>query len=271
MSLLKSIFGSGGSKRDDGPGPIIVGGTGGSGTRAVHAVLEKSGVFMGSRVNHAGDAMDFEPFLDGFINLFLLHGKSLDHEFGALPEDIQKQTGAYLEAAFSLYDRDRPVGSHWGWKNPRSMFALPALHRVFKNMSFIQLVRDGRDMALSENQNQVIKHYAALFEAGPTIGTPEQSIELWATANSQAADWAERELKERYLLVSYERLCADPEGEIKKIIAFADLQSSPDIQSLSAEVVGPTSLGRWKSMEREQLGHLNQIAEPALSRFGYTS
>ena len=44
--------------------PVVIGGTGGSGTRAVQSALAAAGVFMGERLNESGDAMDFEPFLD---------------------------------------------------------------------------------------------------------------------------------------------------------------------------------------------------------------
>ena len=59
--------------------PIVVGATSGSGTRVVQAVLARAGVFMGVRLNEAGDAMDFEPILDELINPVLAVTRSLDY------------------------------------------------------------------------------------------------------------------------------------------------------------------------------------------------
>ena len=80
-------------------------------------------------------------------------------------------------------------------------------------MSFLHLVRDGRDMALSDNQNQPKKHYQALFGDAYEAchdAAPECAIRLWATANSQVADWGERELGNRYMRVRFEDVCASP-------------------------------------------------------------
>ena len=51
--------------------PIVIGGSGGSGTRVLRNALIAAGVFMGTRVNDAGDALDFEPWLDCRINHIL--------------------------------------------------------------------------------------------------------------------------------------------------------------------------------------------------------
>jgi hypothetical protein len=42
--------------------PVVIGATGGSGTRVIHGILETAGLFMGhdQNLNHAGDAMDIE-------------------------------------------------------------------------------------------------------------------------------------------------------------------------------------------------------------------
>src|SRR3954471_11566351 len=45
--------------RDD---PVVIGGTGGSGTRVVARMLRTAGVFMGGRLNSADDALDLAEF-----------------------------------------------------------------------------------------------------------------------------------------------------------------------------------------------------------------
>jgi hypothetical protein len=70
--------------------PIVVGGTGGSGTRVVRAVLARAGAFMGVRLNGAGDAMDFEPFLDATINPVLAVTRSFDYSMDTLPAALRR-------------------------------------------------------------------------------------------------------------------------------------------------------------------------------------
>ena len=43
----------------------------------------------------------------------------------------------------------------WGFKAPASLAALPVHQRFWPNMNFVHVLRDGRDIALSDNQNQV--------------------------------------------------------------------------------------------------------------------
>ena len=60
--------------------PVVIGATGGSGTRAFHGIMGELGLFMGERVNGAGDAMDFEPFLDRWINPIISSQGRLDYD-----------------------------------------------------------------------------------------------------------------------------------------------------------------------------------------------
>ncbi|BCW93430.1 MAG: hypothetical protein KatS3mg007_1324 [Thermoanaerobaculum sp.] len=48
--------------------------------------------------------------------------------------------------------------SAWGWKEPRSIYLLPFWNELMPSLRFIHVIRDGRDMAFSANQNQLRKH-----------------------------------------------------------------------------------------------------------------
>jgi hypothetical protein len=43
----------------------------------------------------------------------------------------------------------------WGWKEPNTYIILEKLNEYYPNMKYIHLIRNGLDMAFSENQNQV--------------------------------------------------------------------------------------------------------------------
>lgn len=253
--------------------PVVIGATGGSGTRALHAALAAAGVYMGVRVNGAGDAMDFEPFLDDIINPILAITRSPDYRLEDLPADRRRRWVRRLTGIVRLHVADAAsMGSGWGWKNPRSMYILPLVAAAVPEFRFVHLVRDGRDMALSANQNQTRKHFEALF--GEAVGNSpgHAAIKLWAHANSAVADWGERELGERYLRIRFEDLCAEPSNEIARTLDFfmhpASTPSSARQAAVKAVQQQP-SIGRWNSLPKADAKALTKRAVTALARFGY--
>lgn len=253
--------------------PIVIGATGGSGTRALHAALSVAGLYMGDSVNGAGDAMDFEPFLDDVINPILAITHSSDYRLEDLPSDTSRQWIRRLTGIVRLHAASTQcMDSGWGWKNPRSMYILPLIAAVVPDFRFVHLVRDGRDMALSANQNQTRKHFEALF-GEPVQEQPERAaIRLWARANGAVADWGERELGPRYLRLRFEDLCRDPETTMERTLALlprSDQQRSNMARQSAAEVAMPPSAGRWHALDAETKALLTDRASDTLARFGY--
>ena len=256
--------------------PLIIGATGGSGTRALQGSLHKAGFFVGTRINHAGDAMDFEPFLDEIINPILRESRSLDYALDQISHGTGKAAEQGFKAALKAYTADLPQEAGlWGWKNPRSMYILPIIFAVCPGMSFLHLVRDGRDMALSNNQNQPKKHYQALFGDAYEAcqdAAPECAIRLWATANSQVADWGERELGNRYMRVRFEDVCASPRVVMYDTLIKSGIEPAvADRASAGADAVikTPSSLGRWQRLSDEDARALTEKFADTLKRFGY--
>ncbi|HZT20858.1 MAG TPA: sulfotransferase [Dongiaceae bacterium] len=251
--------------------PVVIGGTGGSGTRALQRALAAAGVFMGARVNESGDAMDFEPFLDEAINPILSHTGSLDYRLADLPPGLAGRLRPAFGRALAAYVRERPWRGAWGWKNPRSMYILPVILDRCPGLRFVHLVRDGRDMALSSNQNQPRKHYAALFGRAYPEGRPEASIELWARTNLEAAAWCRRRLGGRYRLIRFEDLCADPAGTLAGLLLWlgAGRAGASGVARATAGIAAPASMGRWRSLDPARLAGLEAAGAEALARFGY--
>jgi hypothetical protein len=248
--------------------PVVIGATGGSGTRALHAAFGAAGVYMGTHLNHAGDAMHFEQALDGVINP-MLEAERID--VAALSERSAWVRRLLGSLRLHAYDKPKTV-PHWGWKNPRSMYVLPLIAEIVPEFCFVHLIRDGRDMALSGNQNQLDKHYEALF--GKPHGEDRRSaaLDLWATANSRAADWAEAALGERYVRIRFEDLCDNPEAEVTRALAlFQDkaLISDEAIDAAAKLVDKPDSIGRWQRSEEGSGLNVSSTAKAALQRFGY--
>lgn len=257
-----------GDRVDQLSSPIVVGATGGSGTRVVGGLLANAGVFMGVRLNGAGDAMDFEPFLDDIINPTLEHTRSLSYELSGLPSPFRDKTVSRLREIVERYRADRPTNRPaWGWKNGRSMFILPFISEACPGFRFVHLIRDGRDMALSSNRNQPRKHYAALFGRPFTNPDPVAAIELWARANLEVAAWGETSLGERYLRVRFEELCERPAWTVEGLLGKLSLRA--DATRAANGIIKPTSIGRWRKEDERLIEKLNGTARVALEEFGY--
>jgi hypothetical protein len=54
--------------------PVVIGGTGGSGTRLIARLLREMGVALGERVNESEDALAFIPVYDRYVNPYLETG-----------------------------------------------------------------------------------------------------------------------------------------------------------------------------------------------------
>src|SRR5919201_3318015 len=187
--------------------PVVIGATGGSGTRVFARVARLTGLFIGEDRNPAEDALPVAEYYDRWINPYLWHRRDL-------APDPEAEMRAELDA---LLERHRAPadGGPWGWKEPRSVYLLDFLARALPGMRFLHVVRDGRDVAFSKNQNQPRKHGPAfLGTESPEPDAPLRAIELWSAVNIEAADVGERVLGERYRRIRYEDLCADPEPTV---------------------------------------------------------
>src|SRR5215467_6488793 len=145
--------------------PVVIGATGGSGTRVIASIIRRAGYFIGSNLNASLDSMEFPTMYDRWINRFQLRNLApLCEEENAL------MAGDFVEC-LSRHRSTIPEGQRlWGWKEPRSILLLPFLDERLPGMRFIHVIRDGRDMAFSANQNQLRKHGDAVLQ-GALVGT----------------------------------------------------------------------------------------------------
>lgn len=242
-----------------GAGPIVIGATGGSGTRVVARIIQACSVYIGDDLNKYEDSLRFGAFSDRWINAFA--GSSGDTE-------LRARMTADLESVLDEHLAARDGDAKWGWKEPRSIYLVPFFRDAMPSLRFLHFVRDGRDMALSKNQQQLMKHGSAVLpRAGWLTPDRERSIDLWARVNTMAADFGERELGDRYKRVRFEDLCAEPTETIRSVLDFFGLAGDPAV--LSSEVRPPESLGRWRKKSSRVTARLERIASDALTRFGY--
>jgi Sulfotransferase family len=239
-------------------GPLVIGGTGGSGTRVVAHVVHAAGWFMGAQV--APNTLDAVPLarFDWTYGHDIISGRAPSSSVVAAFREA-------LAGHLSGHDPQRP----WGWKHPHSYLLLPFLAQHCPGLRFVHVIRDGRDVALSDNQNQA-NHYGdiALGQAAPS---PARSLRFWAWANTRCADDGIRLLGERYLLVRMEDLFAGPESEVPRLLRFAGY-TGPELDSVIERLMTrpPPTIGRWRTSALADAAGRDSTAGDALKRFGYT-
>jgi Sulfotransferase family len=247
--------------------PIVIGGSGGSGTRAAARLLAATGVRMGEHVNSSADALAFVNIFDVLINPILQNTRSLDYDPIGLPVEFAAHAIEMIRSAADIHCTPSARDGRWGFKNPRHMFLLPLLNQIFPEFVFVHVLRDGRDMLFSDNQNQLRRYYSDLF-GRPGDVTLEAAAAFWSTANLQAATYGARALKSRYIVLRLEDFC----GEARKDYALGlaqklKLDKSRVVAHLDT-FQAPSSLGRWRARAKE-LPPLTGIFGTALAYFGY--
>jgi hypothetical protein len=242
-------------------GPGVIGATGGSGTRVLARLVRAGGMFIGTNLNPYEDALDFGAYSDRWINRA---------ETGAVDAGAVAEMRSELQEIVERHCADLPADAAlWGWKEPRSIYLLSFYDAAMPGLRFVHFVRDGRDMAFSDNQNQLIKHGEAVLSADVLAEhRPLKSIALWNLVNLRAADYGEQAMGDRYLRVRFEDLCSDPAGTARNVYRFFGLRGDPS-ELAAAEVSPPRTLGRWRSEKPATIDALQELAGPALTRFGY--
>jgi hypothetical protein len=219
------------SQGDGNPPFLIVGGSDGSGTRLFVNLLRDLGVPM---VVDSWDTMDVTA---EDIDVQGIHGKQ-EHGWPPLVRLVLQST--HRAANYTLHDLPRPVqekvvaalvqlkssllqkasrvrrdrnplstplaaGVEGGFKAPVAIVLLPLLRHVFGPIKVLHIVRDGRDVALSDNQSPVAKFYQAFY--GQSLSQPRlhhadielSSMRLWADWNMQVYNWEKEQVQQQQL------------------------------------------------------------------------
>src|SRR5438445_13883106 len=138
-------------------------------------------------MNSSEDAVEFYSFHDICINPFVSaqgRGEAMTPwQSARMKEDFHAALARHIPEA-------ERRGTRWGWKAPRSIYLLSFLSAQFPQLKFIHVLRDGRDMALSPNQNQLRKHRRAAQRWRERLfpSSPERAEVLWQQTNRRRRD-----------------------------------------------------------------------------------
>jgi hypothetical protein len=250
---------------------VVSFGTGGSGTRAIAGILNAGGVYLGPKLNKASDALALEPFLRRWPEEYVTTTGWVEAD-GSDPADPDLAMVEDLLAALKRQREGIPGGGpRWGWKAPRTIFVLPVVHHVFRDAYAIHLVRDGRDMAYSQNQNQLEALGPALLsDLADDEPQPVRSISLWSRINLAAARYGRRNMGGRHLVVRYEDLCAEPERTIARLLTHIEVDPDPVVARAAELVVPSLEIGRWRQHDSAEVEAVSAAGAAGLSEFGYS-
>jgi hypothetical protein len=203
----------------DGP-YLVVGGSDGSGTRAiVDTLLELGTRFQIEDPNTKdihGSLMFHKRGWPPLVQLALKETHSANYEFQNLSEAAREKAilelgrlkrsidnGSNLKWRIATNEHKRsnstsPIeyatATKLGWKAPVSMLLMPIIRKVFGRVKFLHVVRDGRDVCLSDNQSPVKKFYNVYYGHDEEAAIAESditafSMQMWNDMNRQAMEW----------------------------------------------------------------------------------
>jgi Sulfotransferase family len=158
-------------------GPIIVTGAGHSGTRGLVTMLEAvDDVYLGD-INNVFKEWDFYRLLARNVNAWLLSLPEVHDHNVISPEitrDFRASEGQRRQCVAHILSEIRdhldismppPDAGAWVFKTPRTTLCLEIWHAVFPQAKFVNLVRDGRDVAAAKTS--------------AAAGSVERRFELW--------------------------------------------------------------------------------------------
>lgn len=248
--------------------PVAVGGVGGSGTRLVAQVLRELGYFLGDDLNESLDNLWF-TLLFKRREILGLGPEEFSETLAIFVSRMSGQprlTAPQLAMARRLAGGDR--GEHspqwlkeradtlaaepsaastapWAWKEPNTHVVIDRLIQRLPGLRYIHVLRNGLDMAYSANQNQ-LRFWGEHFIGQGAEVSPRASLSYWCRVHQRVLRLC-APLGERFLLLNYDRLCADPVQGLRTLVGFLGLSPEPDrLQRLVALAHPPASLGRFK-------------------------
>jgi hypothetical protein len=178
-------------------------------------------------------------------------------------------------------------------KNPENCFVVPFLVRAFPDARFVQIIRDGRDVAVSHAEKPWLSARSAgtgrRGRGGQAWGPwarwwvePERADEFAAASDLTRTAWSWRRFTEsartaladlpadRVLTVRYEDVVQRPQEAAATIAAFFGHAEVPESLRTALAAADPSSVGRWrKALDDDGLADVEREAGQLLRELWY--
>lgn len=265
-------------RRQKPPRPLAIGAVGGSGTRVIARFLSSVGYFIGSDLNDASDNLWFTLLFkrrdillesrQGFrstAELFFhrMEGRlgrpndSTVHYVRALAKQSRLQHSSVwlAERADTFLGESEPSDnprSLWGWKEPNTHVVIGQLLETNPQLRYIHVVRNGLDMAFSENQNQ-LEFWGPIFLGREAEPTPRRALSYWCAVDRRVNTIAKM-FPDRVMFVDFDEFCTNPRDRCRDILHFCGLGfMGAAIDEFIRTVQAPQSVGRFRSEDTAAL------------------
>lgn len=173
----------------------------------------------------------------------------------------------------------------WCEKTPRNLLFADLMAEVFPEAKFINVVRDGRDVASSMLQRQFWPVARSnRFECTSSFGghlTLEKCAHYWACLSRIGQEMKNKLGEKRCLIIKFEDLAEKPETTFTNVLDFLEEPFDSAVLDLNSQIIrkkpqGPVSwseyanLGRWHhDLSPDQQKSFLKIAGKELEFFGY--
>lgn len=156
--------------------------------------------------------------------------------------------GAAVRCFFDAY-AEAQGKPRWGDKTPAYMLSITRIGRALPEAKFIHLIRDGRDVALSQTARAINEQPESAEQAG-----------RWVKRIGKSREQAHKLGGDRYIEARYEDLVREPEPVLRRICEFIELEFDPAML---------TYYERAGERLQEMAGALRQEGEHAEQEAGY--
>lgn len=185
-------------------------------------------------------------------------------------------------------------GRRFAEKNPENCFIVPFLAETFPDAQFIQIIRDGRDVAVSHAEKPWLAAGSAgsgrRGRGGQAWGPwarwwvePERAEEFEHASDLTRTAWSWRRFTEsartglatlssdRVLTVRYEQVVTAPTAAAGQLATFLGYEETPAELVAALAAADPRSIGRWQQvLDAQGLADVETQAGALLTDLGYT-
>lgn len=276
--------------------PLIILGMHRSGTSLTVRLLKDLGVHMGSSLSRDAEAVFFQK-----INRVIYHSAGcnwgeVDGLIQAMDssEFVDRQTRTSLKRlypggqiiplnqgisdyfgtpAWDALCRGDPVW--WGWKDPRTTLTFPVWLRIFPNGRYLNILRNGIDVAISIHRRSIKQSRKWWKRAFPLDYVPrtldfDYCFRLWEQHLAFLEQKKPLIPPGQYLEIRYEDLLASPKPNIRRIAEFMNYPlPEKDLDAACSQInEGRLVNTAYASPYRENIRRL--VSSPWMSKFGYS-
>lgn len=250
--------------------PIFIGGQRRSGTSLFRVLLNRHPRIAAGPESKFVQDPSFMAWNDCIVDAWprWLEG----YAFG--PAEVDLAVAALVDNIFTRYQLIQGK-ARWAEKTPKNILRIDYLFRLFPHAQFIHIIRDPRDTYCSIRQRML------LDKAEWIKFRPRRAARDWRASILAGKRWHSN--PDRYLEVHYEKLVADPEQVMRRVLTFLGepwdprvLDSSSDNQEATGDpqvrqgAIDMTSVGRWREeLDLDEISSIQRVAGELMVELGY--